>query len=73
VGHDDGGHRSLGVVGQVQPAAEGQALGVELDIASHRDCPFLIEALVGLAREIGAAEKEADSSSDAAVASKRVG
>jgi hypothetical protein len=36
VGHDDGGNWTCGSVGQVQPAPQRYALGVELDVLSHR-------------------------------------
>src|SRR6266498_1820888 len=35
VGHDDGGDRAGGRVGQVQPAPQRHALGVELDVLAH--------------------------------------
>jgi hypothetical protein len=37
VRHHDRGDRPGGPVGQVQPATQGHALGVELDVLSHRD------------------------------------
>jgi hypothetical protein len=39
VRHDDGGDRAGGPVWQVQPAAQGHAFGVELDVLPHRDPP----------------------------------
>jgi hypothetical protein len=35
VGHDDRGNRIGGPVGQVQPAPQGDILGVELNILAH--------------------------------------
>jgi hypothetical protein len=35
VGHDDGGDRAAGLIGEVQPAPQGHTFGVELDVLSH--------------------------------------
>ena len=35
VGHDDGGDRVAGPVGHIEPASQGHAFGVELDILAH--------------------------------------